>query len=167
MRYLVFCQLLSWKVIAAALAALVAFPLPTAIAQTPSKQAARATGGAGAAVGKPTDYTSPHFLVHTDLSASDAKELLTRLETMLSLISAYWGKPPSGIIECYVVDDLSNWPEGSIPSADGRAKIEAGAGVTITQRISQGKRFVAKAVVYASADRNTPQHEAVHAYCGQ
>jgi len=27
--------------------------------------------------------------------------------------------------------------------------------------------FVAKSVVYAVADRGTPQHEAVHAYCGQ
>lgn len=120
-----------------------------------------------AAAGKPTDYTSPHFLIHTDLSAAEAKELLTRLENMLGLISAYWGKPPAGIIECYIVDDLTNWPEGSIPSEQGRAKIASGAGVTITQRLSQGKRFVAKAVVYASADRNTPQHEAVHAYCGQ
>ena len=167
MRCLSFWQFACPKLITAVtLVVFVALPL-TANAQSPSKPAARASGAAEAAAGKPTDYTSPHFLLHTDLSATDAKELLTRLETMLSLISAYWGKPPSGIIECYVVDDLSNWPEGSIPSAAGRAKIEAGAGVTITQRISQGKRFVAKAVVYASADRNTPQHEAVHAYCGQ
>ena len=135
-----------------------------ALAQSPARQPARA---ADPAAGKPTDYSSPHFLIHTDLSAADAKDLLTRLETMLGLISAYWGKPPSGVIECYIVDNLDNWPDGSIPSAQGRDKIEAGAGVTMTQRLSQGKRFLAKAVVYASADRHTPQHEAVHAYCGQ
>ena len=135
---------------------------PPLLAQ--SKRAAKRDEAAG---GKPVDYKSPHFLVHTDLSAEEAKELLTRLETMLGLISQYWGKPPSGIIECYVVKDLGTWPEGSIPSASGRAQIEAGAGVTITERITQGNRFLAKAVVYASADRNTPQHEAVHAYCGQ
>lgn len=129
-----------------------------------SKRAAKKDAAAG---GKPTDFTSPHFLLHTDLSAAEAKELLTRLETMLGLISQYWGKPPSGIIECYVVKELGNWPEGSIPSARGLAQIEAGAGVTITERITQGNRFLAKAVVYAAADRNTPQHEAVHAYCGQ
>ena len=130
-------------------------------------QSKRATKAQEAAGRKPADFTSPHFLIHTDLSAAEAKELLTRLETMLGLISGYWGRPPSGIIECYVVKDLSNWPEGSIPSPQGRAQIEAGAGITITQRVTQGNRFLAKAIVFASADRNTPQHEAVHAYCGQ
>jgi hypothetical protein len=130
-------------------------------------QQKRARARDDAAGGKPTDYSSPHFLLHTDLSASEAKELLTRLETMLGLISGYWGKPPSGTIECYVVKYIENWPEGSIPSDRGRSQIAAGAGVTITERITQGNRFLAKAIVYASADRNTPQHEAVHAYCGQ
>jgi hypothetical protein len=147
-----------------ALAALaLLLPLPSALAQ--SKRATKRDQDAPG--GKPADFTSPHFLLHTDLSGTDAKELLTRLETMLSLISAYWGKPPSGIIECYVVQDLANWPEGSIPSAQGRSQIEQGAGVTITERLTQGNRFVAKSIVYAAADRNTPQHEAVHAYCGQ
>jgi hypothetical protein len=137
--------------------------LPTSL-QAQSKRATKRDDSPG---GKPADYTSPHFLLHTDLSSAEAKELLTRLETMLGLISQYWGKPPSGVIECYVVKELGNWPEGSIPSDRGRAQIEAGAGVTITERLTQGNRFLAKAVVYASADRSTPQHEAVHAYCGQ
>lgn len=63
------------------------------------------------AAGKPADYKSPHFLLHTDLSAAEAKELLSRLETMLGLVSTYWGKPPSGVIECYVVKDLANWTD--------------------------------------------------------
>lgn len=130
-------------------------------------QSKRATKGEESAGGKPADFSSPHFLLHTDLSAAEAKELLMRLETMFGLISTYWGKPPSGIVECYVVKYMENWPEGSIPSGRGRAQIEAGAGVTITERITQGNRFLAKAVVYACAERNTPQHEAVHAYCGQ
>jgi hypothetical protein len=116
---------------------------------------------------KPADFTSPNFLLHTDLPAAEAKDLLERLETMLKLISAYWGRPSRGIIECYVVRDLDKWPLGSIPSEDGRAKIASGAGVTITQSISRGNDFVAKSMVYAVADHGTPQHEAVHAYCGQ
>lgn len=58
------------------------------------------------AAGTPTDYRSQNFLLHTDLSAEDAKELLTRLETMLGLINKYWAKPSSGLIECYVAKDL-------------------------------------------------------------
>jgi hypothetical protein len=112
------------------------------------------------------DYSSPHFLMHTDLADEEAEELLDRLETMLDLISKYWTRPPSGIIEMFVVKNLSRWPNGSIPE-EGLDSIEGGAGVTVTRRISSGNAFVAKSIVYAIADRGTPQHEAVHAYCGQ
>src|SRR5690606_8113689 len=53
--------------------------------------------------GKPADYRSKNFILHTDISAEEAQELLKKLETMLSLISKYWGRPPSGIIEMYVI----------------------------------------------------------------
>lgn len=114
----------------------------------------------------PADYRSEHFLVHSDLAPDDAKDLLDRLETMLSLISAYWARPCSGIIECYVVKDLAKWPAGQIPE-EGLGHIKAGAGVTLTSTLTSGPGFLARSVVYAVADRGTPQHEAVHAYCGQ
>jgi hypothetical protein len=86
---------------------------------------------------------------------------------MLRLISAYWGEPLTGTIECYVVKDLSAWPAGTIEEA-GRAKITQGAGITLVETLNRGPQLLAaKAVVYATADRGTPQHEAVHAYCGQ
>lgn len=116
---------------------------------------------------KPADFKSTHFLVHTDLPSKEAHELLSRLETMLGLISKYWGFPPVGIIECYVVKDLHVWPAGSLHPA-GQAKIAEEAGVTLSESLTQGNKTVAtKAVVYAFADRGTPQHEAVHAYCAQ
>ena len=62
----------------------------------------------------PADFKSAHFLVHTDLPAKEARELLARLETMLSIISTYWNHPPVGVIECYVVGDLDCWPAGSL-----------------------------------------------------
>jgi hypothetical protein len=114
----------------------------------------------------PTDYLSEHFVVHTDLAADDAKDLLERLETMLSLISTYWARPCVGKIECYVVKELDKWPSGKIPE-EGLDHIRAGAGVTITSTLSSGVLALSRAVVYAVADRGTPQHEAVHAYCGQ
>lgn len=146
------------------------------VAQTspPGEPKAKAAGKAAQTPdrnrGKPLppgvrDYTSRNFLMHTDLPPEDAKELLTRLETMLTLISKYWGKPNRAVIEMYVVKDLSVWPPGSI---DGRGlqSIEAGAGVTLGQTAFIGNEAVdAKAVVYSVADRGTPQHEAVHAYC--
>ncbi len=133
---------------------------------TPTANAKTKPGAAAAQAGKPADYRSQNFYLHTDLSAADAKELLTRLETMLRLISGYWGRKPSGIIECYVVQDLKNWsPDAFDPH--GLAQIQAGAGVTLTTTLRVENAFLAKSVVYAVADRGTPQHEAVHAYCGQ
>ncbi len=120
----------------------------------------------------PADYQSSHFLLHTDLSNKEAQELLKRLESMLDLISRYWARQPVGVIECYVVRDLAKWPAGMLDPA-GRAKIEEGAGVTLTETLTVAgprgtrRRVASKSVVYAAADRGTPQHEAVHAYCGQ
>jgi hypothetical protein len=147
--------------IAAALAsALFGGRVESTVAQT---SATAAKAGASAAPTAPTDYRSQHFLLHTDLSVAEAKDLLNRLEYMLGIISTYWAKPPQGILECYVVKDLKNWPDGAIPDEFGRAKIAEGAGVTVT--LTLGNQ--AKSTVYAVADRGTPQHEAVHAYCGQ
>ena len=112
------------------------------------------------------NYLSNNFLVHTDLSDEKAEELLDRLETMVDLISKYWSRPPSGVIEMFVVHDLNAWPPGTIPE-EGLDSIEGGAGVTVTKSVGSGNAFLAKATVYAVADRGTPQHEAVHAYCGQ
>ena len=114
----------------------------------------------------PTARRSQHFLVYTDLSEEESRGLLERLETMLALISVYWDRPCAGMIECYVVKDLANWPRDSLPE-DGLRHIRAGAGVTVTTTIRSGNSRLSKAVVYAVADRGTPQHEAVHAYCGQ
>lgn len=114
----------------------------------------------------PQDYRSANFIVHSDLEPQEADDLLERLERMLSLISKYWGRRNIKPIECYVVKDLSRWPEGSLHSV-GREKIAQRAGVTLTRTISRGNQFNAKSIVFSVADRGTAQHEAVHAYCGQ
>jgi hypothetical protein len=115
------------------------------------------------------DFRSLHFLVHTDLAPKDAQELLKRLETMLRLISAYWGRPPSGVIEFWVVKDLRAWPPEMLQSFDpqGLQKIREGAGVSVGMTLSRGNRFIAKARVYAAAQGGVPQHEAVHGYAQQ
>jgi hypothetical protein len=115
----------------------------------------------------PADFRSAHFLLHTDLAPKEARALLERLETMLALVSKYWGQPSAGVIELYVVKKLEVWPDDAL-DAEGRAKIAQGAGITHVDTLSRGKTtLAARAVVYAAADRGTPQHEAVHAYCGQ
>lgn len=118
------------------------------------------------------EFTSKNFVLRTDLSTEEARELLTRLETMLVLVSRYFGKPNAQIIEMNVVKQRSNWPAGSI-DPDAMQSIESGAGITLSvtsfQRDGSGQKQVtgAKSIVWAVADRGTPQHEAVHAYCHQ
>jgi hypothetical protein len=114
-------------------------------------------------------YPSPHFLLHTDLPPGEARELLKQLEVEVKLIAVYWGRPPSGILECYVAKDLATWPEQLLNSMEpkGIAKIREGAGVCLGTTMSAGDRFMAKARVYAVSKEGVPLHEAVHGYCLQ
>ncbi|MFO1093991.1 MAG: hypothetical protein U0992_11875 [Planctomycetaceae bacterium] len=117
---------------------------------------------------EPRLYTSRNFQVMTDLSEERARELLERLETMLKLVSAYFGRPNKRQIEMFVFDDFSNWSDKQLSqlSRDGVAMVRSGGGLTITEGVTNGSDFVARSVVYAGSDHGTPQHEAVHAYCG-
>lgn len=131
-----------------------------------TRRTPRARAEQAAAPG-PKDYKSRNFLVHTDLSPEEAEDLLKRLEVMLGIISKYWGAPNRKTIELYVVKNLADWPPGSLHQ-QGVASIQQGGGVTLTQRrLVNGVTTDAIAIVYATADHGTPQHEAVHAYCGQ
>lgn len=135
----------------------------SSLAQTDS---AKRTGKTDEPTG-PQLYKSRNFHVVTDLSADESRELLERLETMLGLVSAYWGRRNTRPIEMYVARNLDSWPAQvlSTMNASGIQSIRSGGGVTHSQTMYRGTAFVAKSVVYAKADHGTPQHEAVHAYC--
>lgn len=110
----------------------------------------------------PRDVRSNHFLLHTDLSERSARMLLDKLEYMIGLISRYYGRLPDGIIECYVVRDLTQWKD--IPmDPSGVAKVQERAGVTISRSLGKQR----KSIVYSCDDHGVVQHEAVHAYCAQ
>jgi hypothetical protein len=147
-------------------AALCALLSPEAPAQSRTRQRADDTAPAAPS---PQLYKSANFHVMTDLPEGEADALLKRLETMLKLVSAYFGRRNPRAIEMYVIDDFDNWPEATLATMDpdGILSVRTGGGVTFTQTISSGDQFIAKAVVYAGPDHGTPQHEAVHAYCGQ
>jgi hypothetical protein len=113
------------------------------------------------------DYRSEHFVLHSDLPGEEADRLLTRLESMLNFLVDYWGEPLAEPIECFVVKRLANWPDGKL-AAEGRAKIEAGVGITLTETVTRdGTPVRSKAVVYSVGKFGTVLHEVVHAYCGQ
>lgn len=112
------------------------------------------------------DVRSPHFLIHTDLSPGEASELVERMETMLRLISAYWGRPARGVIECYVVHNLDEFPARKMHPV-GIREVRTAGGMTLMEVMADGKRNSAKSVVYACGRPEVVQHEAVHAYCHQ
>ena len=102
----------------------------------------------------PRDLQSPHFLLHTDISDRSAKMLLDKLETMITLVSQYFGRNPVGLIECYVVRDLAQWPERTFPP-EAVAKIQEPAGVTLSLTVGQTTR----SVVYSCDQHGVVQHE--------
>ena len=116
-----------------------------------------------------SDYRSRNFLIHTDLPAKEARDLLSRMERMFKLISRYWGRRNPRQVECFVVKDLKNWSPAwqRRMHPNGLARIRSGGGVTITSTVRRGRLKTGYAKVYAVATGGTPLHEAVHAFCGQ
>ncbi len=138
--------------------------MTTARAAAPkSKRGKRGTTTASTG---PRNYKSKNFLIHTDMPPEEANELLGRLERMLKLVTGYFGRPNRKTIECYVIQDVKKWPPGSV-DPEGLASVLGGGGVTKSSGITNGVQFKMKAIVYAGADRGTPQHESIHAYCAQ
>ena len=117
-----------------------------------------------AAPSKPRDVRSQHFLIHTDVSDRDAQILVDTLETMIFLVSNYFGRPPAGILECYVVRDLDTFPVSGMDPIGIRA-IRVVGGMTLMRTVTDGTRYLAKSIVYADARWEVVQHEVVHAYC--
>ena len=110
----------------------------------------------------PRDVRSQHFLLHTDVSDRQGQMLLDKLETMIELVSNYYRRPSRGLIECYVVRDIQNYPAETFPEG-AIEKIREPAGVTITRSLGKQRRTI----VFSCDEHQTVQHEAVHAYCQQ
>lgn len=113
-----------------------------------------------------------NFFLRSDLGDEEAKELLDRLEKMIRLVSKYYGRANSQIIELNVISSFERWPEGSIP-AEAMGHVRAGGGITfsltegIQNELGEKQITKAKSVVWAIATGGVPQHEAVHAFCHQ
>lgn len=118
----------------------------------------------------PQVYRSTNFIVMTDLPAEEAEALVERLESMLKLVVGYWGRQNRKPIRMYVIDRINNWPDAQLaqlnPEGVQSAIEEAGLTITQTRSLVGGPKIDADSVVYATARRQTPQHEAIHAYCG-
>ena len=114
-----------------------------------------------------TILKSPHFVLHTDLVGDDAQSTLERMEVTLGFASRYWRRQPRGRIECYVVEDLENWPDAALPHPLARVWIGGVGGATTSQTLDTGRLVRCKATVYAAPRVGIAEHEVIHAYCCQ
>jgi hypothetical protein len=109
----------------------------------------------------PRVVRSKHFQFTTDVSDRQWEILSDKLETMVTLLTAYFDRAPKGAIQGFIVRDLSGWPEGVLKDPAGIAKIRAGAGLCVSQSVGRW----AQAVVYSCDDHGVVQHECTHAFC--
>jgi hypothetical protein len=104
---------------------------------------------------------SKQLILRTDLPRRRARRLLERLEAKLRVFTRYWERPIAQPIECFIVADLSNWKEGTLPADHARLILERIGGYAY--RASSGR--VSRAFMFARDEPNVAQHELVHAYC--
>ena len=110
---------------------------------------------------KPRLIRSQHYAFMTDVSERQARIILDKLETMTMILSKYFGQLPSGIVEGFIVRDLSAWPDGLLKEPAGIAKIQNEAGICFNS--SLGNRH--RAVLYSCDDHGVIQHECTHGFC--
>ena len=110
---------------------------------------------------KPRLIRSQHYAFMTDVSERQASVILDKLETMVVILSKYFGQAPSGIVEGFIVHDLSVWPAGLLKEPAGIAKIQNDAGICFNSSLGNRRR----AVLYSCDNHGVIQHECTHGFC--
>ena len=115
----------------------------------------------------PAARDSRHFHLRTDLCAMEADAVLDRMEATLRFAVQCWGRPALGHIECYVAQDLANWPDSALPHPLARVVIGGVGGGTFVRQDCPGSKTRTTAVILASSTPGVAEHEVIHAYCAQ
>ncbi len=110
---------------------------------------------------EPRLIRSQNFVFMSDISEQEAKILLEKLETMHSLLSGYFRAKPNTVIEGFIVQDITKWPDGLLQEPAGIAKIKERAGICFSSSLGNTRR----AVVYSFAEHGVVQHESTHGFC--
>ena len=104
---------------------------------------------------------SVHFAFMTDVSDREGQVILHKLETMVGLLSKYFGRAPTSVINGFIVRNLDVWPQGILKEPEGVAKIRAQAGICFNSSLGNQRH----AELYSCADHGVIQHECTHGYC--
>lgn len=140
-------------VVVSVAAALLALGAASAVAAPPEL--------AGRPRSEPRPIRSRHFAFLSDVSDREAEEILGRLERMSGLLEGYFGRRQPGVIEGFIVGDLSVWPDGLLVEPLGVEKIREPAGVCFTTVLGPHRR----ATLYSCDDPGIIQHECTHGFC--
>jgi len=110
---------------------------------------------------EPRLVRSPHFAFVSDISDREWAVIRDKLERMVELLERFFGRKSSGVIEGFIVRDLSGWPAGLLEEPLGVEKIARQEGVCFNTSIGDARR----AELYSCADHGVIQHECVHGFC--
>lgn len=159
------------KIFILTIASMTAWELDSAQAESPQshrkaapKLVASAAGCNGAVLRR---YRSKHFLLNTDLADDQAREQLAKLESVVGFATEYWKRPSPGVIECYVADNVEDWPDAALPHPLARISMTHIGGATVTVPNGRGRGSRQRALFFARYGEGIAEHESVHAYCLQ
>lgn len=107
------------------------------------------------------EVRSKHFAFLTDVSDREWAIIEFKLERMVGLLEAYFGRRQQGIVEGFIVRDLAAFPGGSLTEAMGVEKIRRGEGVCFNLTLGPQRR----ALLYSCVDHGVIQHECTHGFC--
>lgn len=110
---------------------------------------------------EPRLVRSRHFAFLTDVSDREWAVIRDKLERMVANLERYFGRKGTGVVEGFIVRDLTAWPEGVLQEAAGVEKIRRGEGVCFNATLGPQRR----ATLYACDSHGVIQHECVHGFC--
>ncbi len=117
--------------------------------------------------GARSNYRTTNFSLWTDLPETEAQQLVDRLETTLNKAEDYWKRPQRGSIQCFVARNLEAWHDRELPNPMARLLISRVGGVAVSYPDNDAGGNRSRIVVFAAARPGVPEHETIHAYCGQ
>ena len=143
----------------------------TLVAENPAAKAAAATGDdalenkhrslSDTPPEQPRLVRSPHFAFLTDVSDREWAVIRDKLERMVELLERFFGRKSNGVVEGFIVRDITGWPPGLLGEPLGVEKIRRREGVCFNTSLGPKRR----AELYSCDDHGVIQHECVHGFC--
>ncbi len=104
--------------------------------------------------------------MRSDVSDRDAKVLQDETRLLVDWLTAKFRKPVKAPFECYVVGDITRWPDDQF-SDEIKGKLTSKLGVTVPQSSNGSAIKPRKATIYSPNNKRMLREQVVHAYLYQ